>query len=82
MISKKGVAADPEKVEATKNWPQLNNITALWGFLRLTGYYQRFVQSYGKIARPMTELMKKDGFVWSVKATEAFDRLKIAMMLL
>lgn len=79
MISGKGVAADPEKIVAVKQWPQPKNITALRGFLGLTGYYRRFVESYGKIARPLTDLLKKEGFKWSEKALQAFARLKAAM---
>ena len=79
VITKEGVSADPEKVEAMKKWPQPKNVTVLCEFLGLTGYYRRFVASYGRIARSMTELLKKYGFHWSVGASKAFEQMKDAM---
>ena len=79
VISAQGVTADPEKIEAVKQWPQPKNVTALTGFLALTGYYRRFVAEYERIARPLMDLLKKEGFKWSDDATNAFCWLKLAM---
>ncbi|KAK4390036.1 Retrovirus-related Pol polyprotein from transposon [Sesamum angolense] len=55
------------------------NVKELRGFVGLTCYYRRFMKDYGKIAKPLTKLLRKGGFTWIVAATHAFHALKKAV---
>ncbi|KAF7154542.1 hypothetical protein RHSIM_Rhsim01G0254600 [Rhododendron simsii] len=78
-IFDRGVSADPVKVVAMKNWPRPTNLKSLRGFLGLTGYYRRFVQNYGNICQPLTDVLIKDAFLWTETADQAFETLREAM---
>ena len=39
---------DPAKVQAVVNWPRPMNITKVWSFLGMAGYYRRFEEEFSK----------------------------------
>lgn len=62
-----------------RDWPQPKNLKQLREFLGLAGYYRQFIKSYGMISKPLTNLLKKDGFGWIGEAEQAFTDLKYAL---
>ena len=79
IITIQCIKVDKSKIAAMVAWSWPTNISELRGFLGLTGYYRKFVQNYGIIARPLTKLLKKSQFRWHEKAEAAFLALKQAM---
>ncbi|KAL4026410.1 hypothetical protein IC575_014840 [Cucumis melo] len=80
IVSGQGLEVDPEKIRSIKQWPVPTNMRELRGFLGLTGYCKRFVQS--SIVASLTRLLKLGAFKWNEEAQLAFDKLKEAMMTL
>lgn len=77
VITSDGVKPDERKVEAVKNFPVPTTTQKLKGFLGLAGYYRRFIPNFSKIAKPLTELLKKNTpYVWDERADSAFNTLK------
>ncbi|WVZ80776.1 hypothetical protein U9M48_028228 [Paspalum notatum var. saurae] len=77
ILSEKGVAVDPSKVECVLNWKQPKTVTEIRSFLCLAGYYRRFIKDFSKTAKPMTSLTKKNAkYSWSLNCEEAFQSLK------
>ena len=77
VVSKEGIKVDPQKVKAIMDWLRPTNVTEIRSFLRLAGYYRRFIKDFSKISSPLTNLLKKVvKFEWSSKCEEAFQELK------
>jgi len=80
VISAQGVATDPSKIVAVKEWPAPTTVKQLRGFLGLTGYYRRFVKHYRQISKPLTDLLRKNAFHWDDSTQQTFEQLKTAMV--
>ena len=80
IISNKGVSVDEGKFASMKSWPTPKNLKELRGFLRLTGYYRRFVMGYAQLTKALMNQLKKDSFAWNKEAEKAFQHLKGVMM--
>ena len=76
-ISSEGISVDPAKVQEVMDWEPPTSVHQIRSFLGLAGYYRRFIPDFSRIAKPMTELLKKGvKFVWDDKCEEAFQTLK------
>ena len=77
IISDKGISVDPIKIQDVLNWKTPESVPEIRSFLGLAGYYRRFVPEFSKLARPMTELLKKGvRFNWDDKCEQAFQTLR------
>jgi hypothetical protein len=70
---------DQQKVQAVLDWPLPQTVCAVRTFLRLAGYYHRFIQDYGTITTPLTSLLYKEAFRWGAEAEAAFHTLQCAL---
>ena len=77
VISAKGVAVNPERVQAVLDWTPPESVKQVRSFLGLASYCRHFIEKFSKVAKPLTELLKKDKkFEWSPKCEESFHELK------
>jgi hypothetical protein len=68
---------DPSKVQEVMDWKPPKSVHQIRSFLGLAGYYRRFIPDFSRIAKPMTELLKKGvKFVWSKECDQAFHTLR------
>ncbi len=56
IASQEGIATDPTKIEAIKNWPQLRTVYDVRSLLRLANYCRRFVLHFSAVAAPLSRL--------------------------
>jgi hypothetical protein len=77
IIGVDGIAVDPDKIEAVESWEEPATVRAVQSFLGFCNFYRRFVENYGRIAKPLNALTVKGiKFEWSLDCQQAFDELK------
>nr|GEU73217.1 hypothetical protein [Tanacetum cinerariifolium] len=76
-ISKNRLEVDRAKVDVIAKLLHPTTVKGVRSFLGHAGFYQRFIQDFSKIARPMTHLLEKETpFVFSKDCIDAFETLK------
>jgi hypothetical protein len=77
IISKDGIAVNPKKIEAIREWSALKNVAEVRSFMGIVGYYKIFIEGFSKIAHPITSLQRKGvKFQWTLDCEKSFQHLK------
>jgi hypothetical protein len=80
LVSSRGVKLLPDRVEAIRRFPRPTNLRTLRRFLRMAGFYARFIPNFSGVAAVLHQLKKKGvSLIWRAKYQTAFDLLKQAL---
>lgn len=75
MISNQGRRIDPANITTIEKWHDPKNIKQVYSFFGLAGYYRRFIHHYAAIADPLTDLLRREAFVWTNNIYTYFETL-------
>ncbi|KAG3238791.1 hypothetical protein PI124_g16262 [Phytophthora idaei] len=81
FIGTRGLRADPAKINAIVEWPVSKNQKDLRKWLGLAKYLHKYSANYAEMARPLSNLLKKDApWCWEVGHDEAFLAVKESLL--
>ncbi|GFS71119.1 retrovirus-related Pol polyprotein from transposon 17.6 [Trichonephila clavipes] len=75
------IKPSPTKTLADRKFPEPTTKKQVQSFLGITGYFRKYIKDYSKIAKPLSDLTRKENlFVFFRDSTnEAFEKLKKIM---
>ncbi|GFY08433.1 retrovirus-related Pol polyprotein from transposon 17.6 [Trichonephila clavipes] len=76
------IKPSPTKTLAVRKFPEPTTIKQVQSFLGLTGYFRKYIKDYSKIAKPLSDLTRKENlfvFFFGIQQKEAFEKLKKIM---
>ncbi len=75
-----GIHTMDDKISAIKSFPRPKTVENVRSFVGLCGYYRSFIDSFSKMASPLTQLFREDvSFHWDSLQEKAFQDLKVAL---
>lgn len=75
------VQPSPGKTLSVERFEEPRTIKKLQSYLGLTSYFRKFVFNYSVIAKPLSDLLKKDKpFIFKEAERQAFQKLKDALL--
>jgi hypothetical protein len=60
IISRDGLSPSPDKIRALRDYPRPTTVKEVRSFLGLASFYRKLVPKFAEIAKPLTELIKKE----------------------
>ena len=57
-VTKEGIKPLEDKTEIVRTWKKPETSSDIRQFLGLCGYYRKFIEKYGQIAKPLSDLTK------------------------
>ncbi|GFY15727.1 retrovirus-related Pol polyprotein from transposon 297 [Trichonephila clavipes] len=77
IIENNKLFPSPSKTKSVVNYPEPKTTKEVQRFLGLTGYFRKCIPAYSVIAKPLSDLLRKDTpFNFDVKQKASFDELK------
>ncbi|KFD63429.1 hypothetical protein M514_24355 [Trichuris suis] len=81
IVSEKGIEPDLSLTEKMRTYPVPKCLTEVQRFLEMASYYRKFIKNFAAIAKPLHQLTeKRKPFEWSLECTEAFHKLRAALV--
>ncbi|KAK9003791.1 hypothetical protein V6N11_018688 [Hibiscus sabdariffa] len=76
-ISARGIEVDRAKIDVISKLPPPTNIKGIRSFLGHAGFYQRFIENFSKITKPLCSLLEQGKpFEFDEECMKAFEILK------
>ena len=80
-VSPYGLSPSAAKVNAILDMPAPKNLDEVRSVMGFFQYYQKYVPNFSAIARPITDLTRKNHpFVWTYQCAQAFAKLKAELV--
>ncbi|KAJ3645713.1 hypothetical protein Zmor_023352 [Zophobas morio] len=80
ILTSEGISTNPEKVSAIASMAPPRNTKHLLTSLQTCNWYRRFIDKFSEVARPLTNLTKKNVvWEWGPTQSAAFEELKTAL---
>jgi hypothetical protein len=80
VVASEGVKPDDRKIKAVVEFPTPKTQKDIKSFLGLAGYYRKFIANFSAIARPLTDLLKKENeWNWTEQEQANSDLLKFKL---
>lgn len=80
VISDKGMAPDPQKIEALTTYPIPKSTDEVKRFVAFANYYRRFISNFASVAQPLNDMSRKGKvFEWTERCDNSFQQLRAAL---